>query len=311
MIEAPTASSSGSTGPRRKGIILAGGNGTRLHPMTIPVSKQLLPIYDKPLIYYPLSVLMLAGIREVLVVTTPRDSSRFRHLLGDGTRWGMSFSYVAQAEPRGLPEAYLLGEEFLAGDPSMMVLGDNLLYGAQLPEQLRAASEETTGACLFAHRVKDPSAFGVVVLDDEDRPVGLVEKPVDSPSHWAVIGLYLMDGDAPRRARELKPSPRRGELEIVDLLESYLDDGALRAVKLGRGVTWLDTGNPRDLLQAGHFVEVLQERQGLRVACPEEIAYRMGYINADALERLGRELGPTDYGLYLRNLAREERGGGD
>jgi len=306
MIEEPM----GSTGPRRKGIVMAGGSGTRLHPMTIPVSKQLLPVYDKPLIYYPLSVLMLAGVREVLLVTTPRDGPRFHDLLGDGSRWGMSFSYVTQSEPRGLPEAFLLGEEFLAGDPSLMVLGDNLLYGARLPEQLRTASEGTTGACLFAHRVHDPSEFGVVVLDDGGRPLKLVEKPLDSPSPWAIIGLYLVDGDAPLRARELVPSPR-GELEMVDLLGSYLGDGALEVVKLGRGVTWFDTGNARALLQASHFVEVLQERQGLRVACPEEIAYRMGYINADALERLGRELGATAYGEYLRSLALEERRGGD
>ena len=309
MIE-PLAGPTGPMEPRRKGIVLAGGNGTRLHPMTIPVSKQLLPVYDKPLIYYPLSVLMLAGVREVLLVTTPRDGPRFHDLLGDGSRWGMSFSYVTQAKPRGLPEAYLLGEEFLAGDPSLMILGDNLLYGARLPEQLRSASEEPGGACLFAHRVNDPSDFGVVVLDDGGRPLELMEKPVDSPSPWAVIGLYLTDGDAPRRARELAPSPR-GELEMVDLLGSYLADGVLRVEKLGRGVTWFDTGNPRALLQASHFVEVLQERQGLRVACPEEIAYRMGYIDVDALERLGRELGATSYGEYLRVLAREERDGGD
>jgi glucose-1-phosphate thymidylyltransferase len=306
MIEVPLV----STGPRRKGIVMAGGHGTRLHPMTIPVSKQLLPVYDKPLIYYPLSVLMLAGVREVLLVTTPRDGPRFHDLLGDGSRWGMSFSYVTQSEPRGLPEAFLLGEEFLAGDPSLMVLGDNLLYGARLPEQLRAASEGTTGACLFAHRVNDPRDFGVVVLDDGGRPLELVEKPLHPPSPWAITGLYLVDGDAPLRARDLAPS-RRGELEMVDLLGSYLADGILRVVKLGRGVTWLDTGNPRALLQASHFVEVLQERQGLRVACPEEIAYRMGYINADALERLGRELGATGYGEYLRNLVQEERRGGD
>jgi glucose-1-phosphate thymidylyltransferase len=285
----------------RKGILLAGGAGTRLHPMTIPVNKQLLPIYDKPLVYYPLSVLMLAGIRDILVVCSPRDVAAFEHLLGDGSRWGVSFSYAVQDQPRGLPEAYTLGSGFLGGSPSMMILGDNLLYGARLSERLRTVSTRLDGATLFAYRVKNPEAFGVVTLDARGNPLDLVEKPPRPPSPWAITGLYLMDGDAPARARDLVPSAR-GELEMVDLLRSYLDAGMLHAEPLGRGVTWLDTGTPRALLQAAHFVEVLQERQGLQVACPEEIAWTMGYIDDAALHALAQPLGRTEYGQYLLKL---------
>jgi len=293
----------------RKGVLLAGGAGTRLHPMTIPVSKQLLPVYDKPLVYYPLSVLMLSGIREVMLISTPRDLPAFEALLGNGERWGMSFSYAVQDKPRGLPEAYLIAEDFLDGSSSMMILGDNLLYGALLSEQLRSAAAEPDGACLFAYRVRNPEEFGVVTFGPEGEPATLVEKPTDPVSPWAVIGLYLMDGRAPALAAELEPSSR-GELEIVDLLSRYLEEGTLRAELFGRGISWLDTGTPHALLQAAHFVEVIQERQGLQVACPEEIAFRMGYIDADQLRALARPLGKTDYGEYLLRVADEELDGG-
>jgi len=294
---------------RRKGILLAGGAGTRLRPMTIPVNKQLLPVYDKPLIYYPLSVLMLAGIRDVLVISTPRDLPAFQGLLGDGGQWGMSFSYAEQKEPGGLPEAYLVGEEFLAGSPSMMILGDNLLYGARLSEQLRALGQADEGATIFAHRVRNPEEFGVVRFNTSGRPVELIEKPKVPSSPWAIVGLYLMDRDAPRLARDLRPSPR-GELEIVDLLGKYLEVGKLHVELFGRGVSWLDTGTPRALLQAAHFVEVMQERQGLQVASPEEIAFRMGYIDTEDLLQLARHLENTAYGDYLTKLAEEPRDSG-
>ncbi len=291
----------------RKGILLAGGSGRRLHPMTIPVSKQLLPVYDKPLVYYPLTVLMLAGVREILVITTPRDTAAFQALLGDGSQWGISFRWAEQARPEGLPQAYRIARSFLDGAPSMMVLGDNLLYGANLSEQLRGVSARTVGATIFAHRVRNPEDFGVVVLDDRGAPVRLQEKPRPSPSPWAVVGLYLLDASAPDRAALLRPSAR-GELEIVDLLSSYLDDGLLEAEILGRGVGWLDTGTPRALLQAAQFVEVLQERQGLQVASPEEIAYRMGYIDAARLARLAEPLRQTEYGRALERLLEDEAG---
>jgi len=273
--------------------------------MTIPVSKQLLPVYDKPLVYYPLSVLMLTGIREVLVISTPRDLPAFESLLGDGSRWGMRIQFAEQATPRGLPEAYMIAEKFLDGSPSMMVLGDNVMYGSALPEQLRDAARVEEGASIFVYRVRNPSEFGVVRFDDTGRPVELIEKPVHAPSPWAVTGLYMMDGRAPAFARELVPSDR-GELEIVDLLRRYMQEGSLRAERLGRGVSWLDTGTPHTLLQAAHFVEVLQERQGLQVACPEEIAYRMGYIDREQLAALAESLAQTDYGAYLTQLAMEE-----
>lgn len=276
--------------------------------MTIPVNKQLLPIYDKPLVYYPLSVLMLAGIRDILVISTPRDLPTFERLLGDGSDWGVSFGYRVQERPNGLPEAYILGSDFLEGHPSMLMLGDNLLYGARLSEHLHEAMRPGPGATIFAYRVRDPERFGVVELDENDRPVHLEEKPEDPRSPWAVIGTYVLDAQAPDRARALRPSAR-GELEIIDLLRGYLDEGALRAELLGRGISWLDTGTPRALLQAAHFVEVLQERQGLQVASPEEIAFRMGFIDAEQLERLAHRLGHTAYGAYLATVAAEpERG---
>jgi len=293
----------------RKGILLAGGAGSRLYPMTIPVSKQLLPVYDKPLVYYPLSVLMLSGIREILLISTPRDLPAFEKLLGDGSGWGLSLSYAVQDKPRGLPEAYIIGRDFLAGSPSMMILGDNLLYGALLSEQLRSAAAEPEGACLFAYRVRNPGEFGVVAFDPEGRPATLVEKPMDPVSPWAVIGLYLMDGRAPTLAAELEPSAR-GELEIIDLLQRYLEEGTLRAELLGRGISWLDTGTPHALMQAAHFVEVIQERQGLQVACPEEIAFRMGYIDREQLQALAAPLIRTEYGEYLLRLATDGFDGG-
>jgi glucose-1-phosphate thymidylyltransferase len=291
---------------RRKAILLAAGSGTRLHPMTLYTSKQLLPVYDKPLIYYPLSVLMLAGIRDILVITTDRDQHAFQQLLGDGSQWGVDLSYATQSAPNGLPEAYTVGENFLDGAPSMMILGDNILYGARLAEDVRRAAGRADGATAFAYRVRDPERFGVVVLDDADRPVELLEKPTPSPSPWAVIGLYLMDGDAPRRVRGLQPSAR-GELEITDLLRSYLTESNLGVELLGRGVSWLDTGTPRALLQAAQFVEVLQERQGLQVACPEEIAFRMGLIGPEQLDRLAARMGRTQYGQYLAGILAETR----
>ena len=272
--------------------------------MTIPVNKQLLPIYDKPLVYYPLSVLMLAGIRDILVISTPRDLPTFQRLLGDGSDWGVSFWYRVQERPNGLPEAYILGAEFLDGHPSMLMLGDNLLYGARLTEHLHAAMAPAHGATIFAYRVRDPERFGVVELDDAHRPVRLTEKPEHPRSPWAVIGTYVLDAEAPDRARALRPSAR-GELEIIDLLRGYLDEGSLRTELLGRGISWLDTGTPRALLQAAHFVEVLQERQGLQVASPEEIAFRMGYIDSQQLERLAHRLSHTAYGAYLATVAAE------
>ncbi len=287
---------------QRKGLLLAGGAGRRLHPMTLPVSKHLLPIYDKPMIYYPLGVLMLAGIREIAVVTTPRDRPAFEALLGEGSRWGLQIEFLEQPEPRGIAEGLVLAEPFLDGTPSMVILGDNFLYGAQLIKQLRESAAEESGAGIFGYRVRDPRAFGVVTVDENLEPLALVEKPRDPPSPWAIVGLYLLDGSAPERARRLTPSPR-GELEMTDLLRGYLDEGTLRLELLGRGISWLDTGTPQNLLNAAHFVQLLQERQGLRVGAPEEIAFRMGYIDRDALCALADELADTEYGEDLRALA--------
>jgi glucose-1-phosphate thymidylyltransferase len=291
-------------GSVRRGLLLAGGDGTRLHPMTLPVSKQLLPVYDKPLVYYPLGVLMLAGIRDLLLVTTPRDLALFQRLLGDGSQWGMAIDYVVQERPGGIPEAYLLGREFLRGGPSVLMLGDNLLYGARMTDHLEAATRRAEGATIFGYRVRDPERFGVVTLDPEGRITALDEKPDPAPSPWAVIGLYALDGTAPDRAAALTPS-RRGELEIVDLLRGYHADGTLEVELLGRGISWLDTGTAHHLLQAAQFVEVLQERQGLLVSSPDEIAFRMGYIDAEQLARLAAPLAGTAYGAYLVRLLEE------
>ena len=293
--------------PLRRGILLAGGTGSRLYPSTLTVSKQLLPVYDKPMIYYPLSVLMLAGIRDILLISTPEHLPAFEALLADGEHLGISMQYAAQEKPGGLPEAYLIGRSFLFGAPSLMVLGDNLLYGAQLSEQIRGAIAQRDGACAFAYRVRDPERFGVVTLDGAGRPIRLVEKPSgpDLASPWALVGLYALDGTAAERALRLSPS-HRGELEMVDLLQSYLDDGALRVERLGRGISWLDAGTPSALLQAAQFVEVMQERQGLQVASPEEVAFRMGYIDRVQLATLADRLGETHYGRYLKEVSHEK-----
>jgi len=268
----------------RKGIVLAGGSGTRLYPITMGVSKQLLPIYDKPMIYYPLSVLMLAGIREIAVITTPQDQAQFRAALGDGGQWGLSFTYVVQPSPDGLAQAYALTEGFLDGAPSAMVLGDNIFFGHGLPELLAGADARQEGGTVFGYHVADPERYGVVGFDADGRAREIIEKPADPPSRYAVTGLYFLDGDAPRLAREVRPSAR-GELEITSLLEMYLAAGRLHVEKMGRGYAWLDTGTHASLLDAGNFVRTLQERQGLQTGCLDEIAYRQGWIDADMLAR--------------------------
>ncbi len=286
----------------RKGIILAGGSGTRLYPITQAVSKQLLPVYDKPMIYYPLGTLMLAGIREVLVINTPHEQSMFRRLLGDGSQWGMHIEYAAQPSPDGLAQAYLIGREFVAGQPSCLVLGDNLFYGHGFTEQLRAASARTLGATVFGYWVRDPERYGVAEFDADGRVVGLEEKPARPRSNYAVTGLYFYDGRASEFAAGLKPSPR-GELEITDLNRCYLRDGTLMLEKLGRGYAWLDTGTHESLVQASNYIETIENRQGLKVCCPEEIAWLNGWIDRAQLERLAAPLARTGYGRYLLALA--------
>ena len=286
---------------QRKGIILAGGSGTRLYPITIGVSKQLLPIYDKPMIYYPLSVLMLSGIREIAIITTPQDQDQFRRTLGDGSQWGLSLSYIVQPSPDGLAQAYLLAEDFLAGAPSAMVLGDNIFFGHGLPDLLASANARQTGGTVFGYRVADPERYGVVGFDDAGRVNRIVEKPSLPPSNYAVTGLYFLDGTAPARARAVTPSPR-GELEIVTLLEMYLAEGALSVEQMGRGFAWLDTGTHASLLDAGNFVRTLTERQGQQVGCPEEIAFHQGWISADQMAERAALFGKTGYGAYLKAL---------
>jgi len=286
---------------QRKGIILAGGSGTRLYPITKGVSKQLLPVYDKPMIYYPLSVLMLAGIREVLIINTPHEQAMFKALLGDGSQWGMRFEYVAQPSPDGLAQALILGREFLDGAPSCLVLGDNIFHGSGFTELLKRADARESGATVFGYWVKDAKAYGVAEFDAQGRVVGLEEKPAQPKSNYAVTGLYFYDGRAPEFAAALKPSPR-GELEITDLNRRYLEDGSLHLEKMGRGYAWLDTGTHESLLQAGNFIETIEQRQGLRVACPEEIAYTNGWINAAELEALAAPLAKNGYGQYLLSL---------
>lgn len=285
----------------RKGIILAGGTGTRLHPITLGVSKQLLPIYDKPMIYYPVTVLMLAGIREIAIITTPEDQPQFRRLLGDGSRWGLSFTFITQPSPDGLAQAYLLAEDFLAGAPSAMVLGDNIFFGHGLPEALAAADARATGGTVFGYRVADPERYGVVDFAPDGSVRAIIEKPAQPPSHYAVTGLYFLDATAPARARAVRPSAR-GELEIADLLQSYLDAGQLAVERLGRGYAWLDTGTHGSLLDAGNFVRTLQDRQGLQMGCPEEIAFQKGWIPAEALREQAERLKKNDYGRYLLRL---------
>ena len=286
---------------QRKGIILAGGSGTRLYPITKGVSKQLLPVYDKPMIYYPLSVLMLAGIREVLVINTPHEQAMFKALLGDGSQWGMRFEYVAQPSPDGLAQALILGREFLDGAPSCLVLGDNIFHGSGFTELLKRADARESGATVFGYWVKDAKAYGVAEFDAQGRVVGLEEKPAQPKSNYAVTGLYFYDGRAPEFAAALRPSPR-GELEITDLNRRYLEDGSLHLEKMGRGYAWLDTGTHESLLQAGNFIETIEQRQGLRVACPEEIAYTHGWISASQLEALAAPLAKNGYGQYLLSL---------
>jgi glucose-1-phosphate thymidylyltransferase len=287
----------------RKGIILAGGSGTRLYPVTVGVSKQLLPIYDKPMIYYPLSVLMLAGIREIAVITTPEDQAQFQRTLGDGSQWGLDLSYIEQASPDGLAQAYLLARDFLDGAPSAMVLGDNIFFGHGLPEVLSAADAITTGGTVFGYRVTDPERYGVVDFASDGSVNAIVEKPEVAPSNYAVTGLYFLDGTAPERAAAVTPSAR-GELEITSLLESYLEDGTLTVERMGRGYAWLDTGTHESLLDAGNFVRTLTQRQGLQVGSPDEIAFAAGWISADDMVERARLFGKTQYGRYLATTAK-------
>jgi glucose-1-phosphate thymidylyltransferase len=285
-----------------KGIILAGGSGTRLHPLTRAVSKQLMAVYDKPMIYYPLSTLMLAGIRDVLVITTPHDRSLFEGLLEDGSRWGMKLSYETQPSPDGLAQAFLIGERFLAGRGAALVLGDNIFYGHGMPISLRDAAQQPSGATVFGYWVRNPKAFGVVEFDARGNPIGLEEKPQHPKSNYAVTGLYFYDAEVVKLAKQLKPSVR-GELEITDLNRLYLERKQLRVEKLGRGTAWLDTGTPDALLQAANFVQTLQARQGLQIACPEEIAYRLGWVDSEQLAKLAAPLAKTAYGEYLLELS--------
>jgi glucose-1-phosphate thymidylyltransferase len=288
----------------RKGIILAGGAGTRLHPITMSLSKQLLPVYDKPMIYYPLAALMLAGIREFLIITTPRDQTAFRDLLGSGEQWGMSFDYVIQDKPNGIAQALILAEAFLDGAPSALILGDNIFYGANLTGLLISAAARETGATVFGYYVQDPERYGVVEFDAQGRVTDLLEKPTAPPSNYAVTGIYFYDGRAPAFARALKPSPR-GELEITDLNRAYLKLGELHVERLARGTAWLDTGTHNSLLDAGVFVRIIEERQGLKVACVEEIAWRCGFITAEQLVKLAKPLEKSGYGEYLLRIVSE------
>ncbi|MFC3181711.1 glucose-1-phosphate thymidylyltransferase RfbA [Cypionkella sinensis] len=289
---------------KRKGIILAGGSGTRLWPITMGVSKQLLPIYDKPMIYYPLSVLMLGGVREIAIITTPDDQSQFIRLLGDGSQWGISLSYIVQPSPDGLAQAYLLAKDFLAGAPSVLVLGDNIFFGHGLPEILASAAAKDMGGTVFGYRVADPERYGVVEFDAEGRVQAIIEKPEVPPSNYAVTGLYYLDGRAPELAARVKPSPR-GELEIADLLEMYRAEGSLTVEKMGRGFAWLDTGTHGSLLDAGNFVRTLEARQGLQVGCPDEIAYRAGWISKGDLQARADIFRKNDYGRYLLGIVSE------
>jgi len=289
-----------------KGIILAGGSGTRLYPLTRGLSKQLLPVYDKPMIYYPLSTLMLAGIRDVLVITTPRDRAAFEATLGDGKQWGMNISFIVQTAPRGLADAFVLGADFVAGEPSCLVLGDNLFYGAGLQAVLQAAAQTTKGARIFGYYVKNPSEYGVVAFTPDDKVTSLEEKPKEPKSSYAVPGLYFYDADVCAIARSIKPSAR-GEIEITDVNRAYLERGDLTLQLLGRGTAWLDTGSPDSLLQASNFIQTVETRQGLKIGCPEEIAYRMGFIDRAQLTVLGTALEKTEYGRYLLDVATEDR----
>ncbi len=288
----------------RKGIILAGGSGTRLYPITMGVSKQLLPIYDKPMIYYPLSVLMLTGIRDIAIITTPQDQAQFQRLMGDGSQWGLSLSWIVQPSPDGLAQAYLLTEDFLAGAPSALVLGDNIFFGHGLPDILHNASQKTEGGTVFGYQVADPERYGVVGFDPQGQATTIIEKPTVPPSNYAVTGLYFLDGTAPARAAKVTPSAR-GELEITSLLSMYLAEGTLSVERMGRGFAWLDTGTHASLLDASNFVRTLTERQGQQVGCPEEIAFDQGWIDHAQLLDRAKVFAKNDYGDYLKRLAGE------